>query len=289
MGKYYSVRVGRVKGIYQSWGECQKQISGFKGAKFKSFTSQTDAESFLRGVEFPSSKKKSKKSASSSQLLYHPYWDDKSSPIKQQRSKRKLFLELNINKSNYEEHCLDVYTDGSCLDNANPDKQKRRAGYGVYVTPTMVIGEKITKDEWKSNNCAELMAVLIAIKKLRKFNKHLRIMTDSQYVCNIFECDSGKLMEKEPFPKSIEDNDGTDIQAWLKNKLFENRPINRAWYYLWLDQNKTTYENKSLIDAIYKEIASYEKDIRLIHVPGHSKVFGNEKADCLAQNAATKN
>ena len=71
-------------------------------------------------------------------------------------------------------------------------------------------------------------------------------------------------------------------------KLFEKRQIGKAWYYLWLDKNKTEYENRSLIDNIFKEINAYEKDVRLIHIPGHKKIFGNEKADLLAKNAAMK-
>ncbi len=42
--KYYVVWSGINPGIYHSWEECQKQIKGFEGAKFKSFTSLALAE-----------------------------------------------------------------------------------------------------------------------------------------------------------------------------------------------------------------------------------------------------
>ena len=291
MGKFYAVRVGRNKGIYNTWADCKKQIDKFKGAKYKSFTSESDANLFLEGNDFKV-KKETKKSSpypsESSQSLTHVYWNEKTNPIKKQRNKRKLFLRLQINKDNYEEHCLDVYTDGSCLDNSNPDKMKRRAGYGVYVSPEMEMSENIDEKQWRSNNCAELMAILVCIQKLKHTKKHLRILTDSKYACNIFECDGGILMKKEPFPKSIEDNDVDDIKNWLKEKLFEKRQISKAWYYSWLDKDKFDYENKSLIDNIFKEINAYKKDVRLIHIPGHKKIFGNEKADLLAKNAAMK-
>ena len=35
---YYAVAVGRVKGIYPTWNECEKQVKGFANAKFKKFT-----------------------------------------------------------------------------------------------------------------------------------------------------------------------------------------------------------------------------------------------------------
>ncbi|QQK79428.1 viroplasmin family protein [Salicibibacter cibi] len=42
--KYYVVWKGRNPGIYQSWAECQEQVNGYKGARFKSFTSKEEAE-----------------------------------------------------------------------------------------------------------------------------------------------------------------------------------------------------------------------------------------------------
>lgn len=42
--KYYVVWVGNSPGVYDSWNECQLQIKGFPGAKYKSFKSKTEAE-----------------------------------------------------------------------------------------------------------------------------------------------------------------------------------------------------------------------------------------------------
>ena len=43
--KYYVVWVGRRPGVYTNWEECQSQVAGFEGAKFKSFESRSEAES----------------------------------------------------------------------------------------------------------------------------------------------------------------------------------------------------------------------------------------------------
>mmetsp|Transcript_27079 Transcript_27079/g.54721 ORF Transcript_27079/g.54721 Transcript_27079/m.54721 type:complete len:427 (-) Transcript_27079:50-1330(-) len=45
--KVYAVAAGRVPGIYFSWGDCQAQVSGYKGAVFKSFHQRHEAESFF--------------------------------------------------------------------------------------------------------------------------------------------------------------------------------------------------------------------------------------------------
>jgi ribonuclease HI len=53
--KYYAVRAGKTPGVYMTWKECQEQITGFKGAQYKSFTSQKDAEDFTAGKEVANS------------------------------------------------------------------------------------------------------------------------------------------------------------------------------------------------------------------------------------------
>ncbi|WP_082760033.1 viroplasmin family protein [Abyssisolibacter fermentans] len=45
--KVYAVRKGRETGIFKTWAECQKSISGFSGAEYKSFTSIEEAKRFL--------------------------------------------------------------------------------------------------------------------------------------------------------------------------------------------------------------------------------------------------
>ena len=43
--KYYVVWVGAKPGIYPSWAECQAQIQGFPGARYKSFPTLAEAKS----------------------------------------------------------------------------------------------------------------------------------------------------------------------------------------------------------------------------------------------------
>ena len=44
---FYAVLAGRQPGIYRTWAECQRQVIGFKGAKFKGFVTLEDAEAFM--------------------------------------------------------------------------------------------------------------------------------------------------------------------------------------------------------------------------------------------------
>lgn len=47
--KYYAVKRGRKAGIYTSWEECKKQVDGFSGAVYKSFTDYDMASQFVQG------------------------------------------------------------------------------------------------------------------------------------------------------------------------------------------------------------------------------------------------
>lgn len=47
--KWYAVRAGRFPGIFTSWPEASKAVTGFSGAVFKSFSSLEDAQAFLAG------------------------------------------------------------------------------------------------------------------------------------------------------------------------------------------------------------------------------------------------
>ena len=47
--KYYAVRKGRKTGVFATWAECQKQVTGFSGAEFKSFGTMEEAKAFVGG------------------------------------------------------------------------------------------------------------------------------------------------------------------------------------------------------------------------------------------------
>ena len=48
--KYYVVWDGHNPGIYDSWTECQLQIKGYTGAKYKSFKTKAEATEAYRGA-----------------------------------------------------------------------------------------------------------------------------------------------------------------------------------------------------------------------------------------------
>lgn len=52
MNKYfYGVRVGNAPGVYNTWTECEHQVKGFKGAKYKKFKTYQEAVAFVEDKE----------------------------------------------------------------------------------------------------------------------------------------------------------------------------------------------------------------------------------------------
>jgi ribonuclease HI len=51
--KVYAVRRGRTPGLYETWSECQRQTTGFRGAEFKSFTSRAEAQAWVDAANAP--------------------------------------------------------------------------------------------------------------------------------------------------------------------------------------------------------------------------------------------
>ena len=45
--KYYAVAIGRQMGVFNAWRDCEVQVKGFHGAKFKSFDSKSEAGLFV--------------------------------------------------------------------------------------------------------------------------------------------------------------------------------------------------------------------------------------------------
>ena len=47
MSKYYAVKQGHKTGVFESWEECKEQVHRFKGAQYKSFSTENEALNYL--------------------------------------------------------------------------------------------------------------------------------------------------------------------------------------------------------------------------------------------------
>lgn len=55
----YAVKVGRQTGKFSTWEECLRQVKGYSGAEYKKFKTDAEAEAYLQGCVFTSTKQAS--------------------------------------------------------------------------------------------------------------------------------------------------------------------------------------------------------------------------------------
>lgn len=67
--KFYVVWIGVAPGIYTSWTDCQLQIKGYEGARYKSFDTREEAEQALTASPYAYIGKNAKKKAEISKIL----------------------------------------------------------------------------------------------------------------------------------------------------------------------------------------------------------------------------
>mmetsp|Transcript_14445 Transcript_14445/g.27795 ORF Transcript_14445/g.27795 Transcript_14445/m.27795 type:complete len:376 (+) Transcript_14445:144-1271(+) len=112
---WYAVRKGRNPGVYRTYAEVQKQVSGFSGAMHKGFHSESQAQAYVRGeVDI----------SAGTTRRDHSY-------AQKSDSVRELCLrEAPVPVSR--EDCLVLFTDGGCSQNSNVNANTP-AGWGVVV------------------------------------------------------------------------------------------------------------------------------------------------------------
>lgn len=121
MANYYGVKQGRTPGVYNTWSECEEQIKGFSGAKYKKFTSYEEAVNF---VEADINNVSDKEEENSKNYSLESAAVDVSDVIK-------------VNSVNSSDAVLYAYVDGSFND------KEKVAGYGLVLVQN---DEVILKD-----------------------------------------------------------------------------------------------------------------------------------------------
>lgn len=185
MSKFYAVKIGRKTGIFKTWNECDKQVTRYKGAIFKSFVNKKDALNFV-------------KSGNSLSLIKKP-------------------SKMSIQKPNkiYVDKYRHIYTDGSCSGNGSNDAC---AGIGVYFPwdTSKNISKKVIGKS--TNNTAELGAILEALKNVDKEDDIL-IHTDSMYSINTINGTwkrKANIQLLSTIDKYIKERNGKTKFKWVK-------------------------------------------------------------------------
>lgn len=242
---FYAVVCGHKPGIYESWEECQKQISGYSDAVFKKFKTKIEAEKYIEEKE-------------------------KEIEIKKEIEDYDLEIENDLRKSR-----VVVFTDGSFSGGSNPT-----SGYGCFImTPEgeeHEISNKVhTKRYIETNNIApEVFGVLESLKWVLS-NEYTSVTiyhdleligkwADGNYKANseIAQLFLRELNDKYkivldvvfkwvPSHSGVKQNEKADVLA--KNAVFKQNPISKYGKNSFMGRGV----DKKIIDEIIGEFKNY--------------------------------
>lgn len=198
--KIYAVRKGRKTGLFSTWSECQEQVTGFPGARFKGFTSREEAEAWLRGEEGAGNP----------------------SPASSPRHPAGKGAAGDLPPLEGEDYV--IYTDGSCLRNPNGP------GGWAFVAEEAATGEVTERsggDPSTTNNRMEMTAAIQALSFAPE-GSQVALFTDSQYLKNgITRWVAG--WKRRGWKKA----DGTPVlnqELWVElDRLYGSRKVTFHW------------------------------------------------------------
>ncbi|XP_061846092.1 ribonuclease H1 isoform X2 [Colius striatus] len=271
---FYAVRRGRRTGVYRTWAECQEQVNKFPSASFKKFSTEQDAWAFVRGglpgqqqqqlepaeVRDPptvtqeniSQRQEPEVNVVCCSTCKRPY---EQSTNEEHVPKRVRYDEVysapkvSEDKFSYMGDFAVVYTDGCCSGNG---RNRARAGIGVYWGPGHPLNTSERLPGRQTNQRAEIHAACKAIEQAKSQNiKKLIIYTDSKFTIN-------------------------GITSWVDNWKTNGWRTSSGGSVI----NKEDFER---LDNLSKGI-----EIQWMHIPGHAGFQGNEEADRLAREGASK-
>ncbi|KAG7304326.1 hypothetical protein JYU34_011265 [Plutella xylostella] len=257
---FYAVAKGRTPGIFMSWGDCEAQVKGFSGARYKKFDSIDSAQEFITkesggsigGAKAPAKNSRSSftKPSTANTNLKRPYStgannNSTGSKKHSRHTKRRDYSRVKKDADGY----VQVYTDGACSANG---RSGARAGLGVYWGDGHELNASEPVSGRATNNCGEIQAATWAIKQaLQNGIKQLAINTDSQFVINAVT----KWMP------------GWKKKGW---KLASGEPV----------KNEKDFKE---LDSVQSKIA-----VKWVYVEAHKGIHGNEMADQLAKDGASR-
>ncbi|PZD79062.1 viroplasmin family protein [Mesonia sp. K7] len=190
--KFYVVWKGKKPGIYESWDDCKAQITGFKGAQYKSFSS------------FEEAKKAYNKS-------YHEVKETKTpknEPTLEQLENRVKYVDFNA-------IAVDAASSG------NPGKVEYR---GVNLKNNQQIFHQ-GPFEQGTNNIGEFLALVHALALLQTKKSNKSVYSDSKIAIGwVYKKKCNTKLEATPKNKAIFEL-VTRAENWLKTNRFPNKII----------------------------------------------------------------
>lgn len=186
--KYYVVWSGKQTGIFTSWPACKAQVDGFKGARYKSYSSKQQAEeAFKSGKDVNLSSNKNRVSQT------------------QHGSHSTSYIQESVS------------VDAAC--SGNPGDMEYRAVYTKNSQEIFHLGPLPNG----TNNIGEFLAIVHALALLKKKQSNLPIYSDSMIALNWVR----KKQANTTIPRDASTEEIWNLldraHIWLQNNNYTNK------------------------------------------------------------------
>lgn len=187
--KYYVVWQGNKPGVYDNWTDCQLQIKGYPGARYKAFDSREEAEAALRGS-----------------------YDEHISPGSPGKAKPKPAVSGEARK--------DIIWDSISVDAACSGNPGEMEYQGVDTrTKAQVFHKKFSLG---TNNIGEFLAIVHALALFKQQGKDTPIYTDSKTAMSWVRRKKANTQLKRTAQTRLIWELIARAETWLKNNTWDN-------------------------------------------------------------------
>ena len=202
MGKeknnYYVVWEGIKPGIYKNWNDCQKQINGFPGAKYKGFkTQQLAQKAFAEGPE--------------------NYW-----------GKNVVESTLSAEELN---KIGNPIIDSIVVDAAHSSSTNQIEYKGIYLKTGKILFQKGPYNDG-TNNIGEFLAIVHGLAYLKKINSTIPVYSDSKFARSWVRDKEARTNNKKKESNKELFNLLERAVRWLKENKYPNKVLKwetKAW------------------------------------------------------------
>ena len=170
-GKFYAVARGRSTGIFRTWNDCKLQVNGHTGAKFKSFSTESEAKAFVMQYKQLATTR-----------IANPQLASKSS-FKPIRSQIKVSSGDSLTESTISNNSHYLLFDGGSRGNPGI----AGAGFHFQKGKTELWSGSYPLPDTATNNEAEYCALTKGLEKLSKHEdvpSEVKVLGDSLLVIN---------------------------------------------------------------------------------------------------------
>ena len=261
--KYYVVWEGHEPGIYNSWTECQRQVSGYKNAVFKSFENRNVAEKAFKDPSTVREEKGKKK-------LYYVVWSGKKPGIYLTwteaqaqiggaiKPKYKSFGSKELAEKAYKEGPENY--EGRSFKNSRDLSEEERKKIGDPILMSLCVDAacsgKTGDFEYRgvitdsstqvfhagpfkngTNNVGEFLALVHALSWLKKNRSDLPVYSDSKYAMAWIRKKKSNSKTTDPKTLSLLKR----AEKWLNSNEWENNILKwetKAWGDIPADFNR---------------------------------------------------